>query len=429
MKTNKLLDTIYGLILFCDFQTCCDIHAMINEDWNELDFHKKLYKVTSDLIGSVENPDLVTVVSAFKKNEWFKPSLIGDISILTSQLPSDSLMMVRRVISDIEYIKQVETATNATSKINNLILSENFDASKFGDIVDSAKDNMTSGISNEISNDEALLNIIEKHDKAKNGHVTGLDLGFHTLRNKVLLEEVDVMVIGARPGMGKTACGVQLAINFGIKQNLKVAYFALEMSREQMIRRVSANLAAVDSNKIKFGEMSDAEKNRMYTIQGMEGFDNIKIFDTSKDIRQIRMDLSQMKMNEGLDVVIIDYLQKIDEKGGNSLHEKVSKISDGVKRIAQNMKIPVIAFAQLSRAVETRGGDKRPILSDLKESGDIEQDASIVGFLWRPAYYGFMQDEEGNDTTNMIELIIAKNREGERATYPLTIDLTTSKLF
>ena len=320
-------------------------------------------------------------------------------------------------------------ATKATHKINTLITTENFDASKFSEIVDNAKDQMITGTKEELSNDEALLNIIDKHDKAKNGQVSGLDLGMHPMRNKVLLEDVDVMVIGARPGMGKTACGVQLAINFGIKQGLQVAYFALEMSKEQMMRRVAANIANVDSNKIKFGEMDENEKKRVYSMQGMDGLDNIKIFDTSKDIRQIRMDLSEMKMTQGLDVVIIDYLQKIDAKAGKSLHEKISGISDGVKRIAQNMKVPVIAFAQLSRAVETRGGDKRPILSDLKESGDIEQDASIVGFLWRPAYYGFMQDEEGNDTTNMIELIIAKNREGERGTYQLTIDLTTSKLF
>jgi len=429
MNTNKLLDRIYGLILYCDFKTACDVHGMINEDWNTTDLHKKLYKITSDLISRFENPDLVSVVQELKRNDWFKAELAAQISGLTSKLPSDSLMMVRRTIYEIEYIKQIETANLTAQKITDLASSDNFDASKFADIVDLAKDKMISGSTVELSNDELLLNIIEKHDKASKGELNGLDLGFYPLQNRVLLEEVDVMIIGARPGMGKSICGVQLAINFGIKQKLRVAYFALEMSAEQMMRRIIANLATVDSNKMKIGQMSEAEKKRVYSVQGLEGLDNIKIFDTSKDIRQIRMDLSQMKMDGGIDVVIIDYLQKIDCKSGKSLHEKVSKISDGVKRIAQNMKIPVIAFAQLSRAVETRGGDKRPILSDLKESGDIEQDASIVGFLWRPAYYGFMQDDEGNDTTNIIELIIAKNREGERGTYQLTIDLATSKLF
>lgn len=429
MKIEELLDTVYGLVLTCNFQTSCEIFTMIDEEWNQKEFHKQLYTSINNLIDRVENPDLITVVMEFRKHEWFKASVAADISSLTINIPSDALMMVRSVISQIEYIKQVETATNVTTKINNLISTDNFDASKFVDIVDSAKDKMISGAKEEITNDEALLSIIAKHDKAKQGDVSGIDLGFHQMKNKVLIEDVDVMIIGARPGMGKTALGIQLSINFGIKQNLKVAYFALEMSKEQMIRRVAANIACVNSNKIKFGEMNEQEKNRVYSMQGMEGLDNIKIFDTSKDIRQIRMDLSEMKMSEGLDVIIIDYLQKIDERSGKSLHEKVSKISDGVKRIAQNMKIPVIAFAQLSRAVETRGGDKRPILSDLKESGDIEQDASIVGFLWRPAYYGFMEDELGNDQSNVLELIIAKNREGERGTYQLSIDLTTSKVF
>ena len=429
MSKEKLLKSVYGLVLYCDYQNSLEIFSMINEDWNDTEFHKRLFQACNNIFDRTEKPDLVTVVGEFRKYEWFTASLVGELSLLTSNIPSDALMSVKSTISQIEYIEQVETASKMTSKVNDLILTENFNPSVFAELVDEAKNDMLKGFKIGKSNSEVLLDVIEKHNQAKKGIVNGLDLGFHPLKGRVLLEDVDVMIIGARPGMGKSIVGVQLCKNLGISQGKKVAYFALEMSSQQMMRRLAANLADIDSNKIKFGEMTEEEQQRVYSIQSLEQLDNIKFFDTSKDIRQMRMDLSEMKMQGGLDVVIIDYLQKIDCKGGNNLHEKVSKISDGVKRIAQNLKVPVIAFAQLSRAVETRGGDKRPILSDLKESGDIEQDASIVGFLWRPAYYGFNQDDEGNDLKNVCELIIAKNREGERGTFELTIDLATSKIF
>lgn len=429
MRKKELLDLIYGLILFSNFDVATEVHSMINDQWNNDPFHKKLYQVITESIDDQENPDLVSVVLAFKKHSWYNSKIPQKLSLLTSQIPSDSLLTIRKTIADLEYIRQVETANNAMSEIKGFIDSENFDPSKFVEIVDDAKDAMIVSKTKEISNSEALLDVIEQHNKAKIGEMKGVDLGFHVLKGRVFLEEVDVMIIGARPGMGKTAFGVQLCVNMGIRQGLNVAYFALEMSRTQMMRRLAANLSGVDSNRIKFGEMNEHESKRVYDIQTIEELGNVKFFDTSKDLREIRMNLSEMKMQQGLDVVIIDYIQKIDEKGGNNLHEKVSKISDGVKRIAQNLKVPVIAFAQLSRSVENRGGDKIPILSDLKESGDIEQDASIVGFLWRPSYYGFMQDEMGNDTSNICKLIIAKNREGEQGSYDFMIDLKTSKLF
>lgn len=429
MSKEKLLKSVYGLVLYCDYQNSLEIFSMIKEEWNDTQLHKRLFEACNNIFDRTEKPDLVTVIGEFRKLEWFKPSLVGELSLLTSKIPSDALIFVKRTISQIEYIEQVETASKMTSKVNDLILTDNFNPSVFAELVDEAKNDMLKGFKIDKSNSEVLLDVIEKHNQAKKGIVNGLDLGFHPLKGRVLLEDVDVMIIGARPGMGKSIVGVQLCKNLGIVQGKKVAYFALEMSSAQMMRRLAANLADVDSNKIKFGEMTEDEQQRVYSIQSLEQLENIKFFDTSKDIRQMRMDLSEMKMQGGLDVVIIDYLQKIDAKGGNNLHEKVSKISDGVKRIAQNLKVPVIAFAQLSRAVETRGGDKRPILSDLKESGDIEQDASIVGFLWRPAYYGFNTDDEGNDLSNVCELIIAKNREGERGTFELTIDLATSKIF
>jgi replicative DNA helicase len=235
------------------------------------------------------------------------------------------------------------------------------------------------------------------------------------------------MVVGARPAMGKTAFAVSLAVNLAFTSGLNVVFFSLEMSKKQIMRRVVSNLAAIDSNRIKYGECSENELKRIYSIQEAAELENLKIFEGSHSLNDITLILSDLKLEKKIDVVVIDYLQKIVPKSKGSRYEQVTEVSNGVKVIAQNMHIPVIALAQLSRDSSKIG--KLPTLTDLRESGEIEQDASVVSFLHRPEYYGEELTSNGNRAENICEVLIAKNREGSVGKYEMGVDLSLSKFF
>jgi replicative DNA helicase len=244
------------------------------------------------------------------------------------------------------------------------------------------------------------------------------------LKHVVLLEPVDVMVIGARPAMGKTAFGISMMVDLA-KRGKKIVFFALEMSKKQMFRRIMANLSGIDSNKIKFGNLTDSEINHLAKYQTDEIMKNIFVIDGSKTINDIANNLSEIKQKNDIDLFVVDYLQKIQPKTNRSRYESVSEISNGIKLISQNMLIPCVAFAQLSRDSSKTG--KRPTLPDLKESGEIEQDASIVAFLHRPEYYGETETFNGTPSNNVCELIVGKNREGDIGIFEIFVNLATSK--
>jgi replicative DNA helicase len=210
-----------------------------------------------------------------------------------------------------------------------------------------------------------------------------------------------------------------------VTQGKKIAFFALEMTKKQMIRRILANISGIDSNKIKFGNCNQQEMNRIYQVQEMDVWKNIFIFEGSHSINDIASEMNRLKREHQIDLFFVDYIQKIQPKSSRSRYEVVSEISNGLKLICQNLQIPCLALAQLSRDSSKTG--KRPSLPDLKESGEIEQDASIVAFLHRPEYFGESETYNGNDSTNVCELIIAKNREGEIGIFEMIVDLKTSK--
>jgi replicative DNA helicase len=187
------------------------------------------------------------------------------------------------------------------------------------------------------------------------------------------------------------------------------------MGREQLMDRLISNVSGVELNAIRTGQLSDTSwgkiSNAMTTLSAMD----INIYDDAYKIEEIRQHCRQIKNKQSLDCIIIDYLQLMvgsgDQRSGNR-EQEISAISRALKSIAKELDVPVIALSQLSRAVETRGGNKKPMLSDLRESGSIEQDADMVLFIYRPEYYGFEVDEEGNNTKGTAEIIIAKHRNG-----------------
>ena len=224
----------------------------------------------------------------------------------------------------------------------------------------------------------------------------------------------DLIILAARPGMGKTALALNMAYNAAKDFGKAVAVFSLEMGRAQLAHRLISAAAGVDGSMINTGRATQAEFNA-YTAAAM-AMDGIPLYidDTPGiNIFELRAKCRRLKMRHDIQMVIIDYLQLMDGGGqkGQNREQEISTISRALKRMAKELAVPVIALSQLSRAVEARG-NKQPQLSDLRESGAIEQDADIVSFIYRPEYYGILEDENGQSLKNVAEFIVAKNRNG-----------------
>lgn len=247
--------------------------------------------------------------------------------------------------------------------------------------------------------------------------LTGLTTGFLDLDNKLAgLQKSDLVLLAARPSMGKTALMVNLAVNAAMRANAHVAIFSLEMSNNQLTQRMMSSICHVDLQKVISAKMESEEWTKL--LEGLTVLDklNIHIDDTAGiSPLELKAKARRLKAQHGLDLIVIDYLQLM-ELGGRTENrtQEISAISRNLKAIAKELEVPVVALSQLSRATELRG-DKRPILSDLRESGAIEQDADVVLFLYRDEYYN--QDTEKR---NVGEVIIAKHRNGPTGVVELT---------
>lgn len=254
--------------------------------------------------------------------------------------------------------------------------------------------------------------------------LTGVPTGFTELdRLTAGWQKSDLIILAARPGMGKTAFVLSMARNAAVLGKKKVALFSLEMSSLQLTKRLISSEAELDADKLRTGKLADHEWQQLHTkISAIEEAD-IFIDDTpALTVLDLKAKARRLKRQRNIDVIIIDYLQLMRAEEGNKTagnrEQEISYISRSLKGLAKELDIPVIALAQLSRQVEQRQ-DKRPMLSDLRESGSIEQDADLVTFIYRPEYYGITQDEEGNDITGLTEIIIRKHRNGSPGTVNL----------
>lgn len=246
------------------------------------------------------------------------------------------------------------------------------------------------------------------------GDITGAPCGILSIdRVTGGWQNTDLVIVAARPAMGKTAFVLRSAIS-SAKAGFPVALFSLEMSRSQLIDRiVGQELRIAGASDLKRGRISQTQYESI--IARIQSIYELPIFiDDTPGIRlsEIRAKCYSLVRNKGVKKIIIDYLQLVTADDSGNREQQISSISRGVKKIAKELNVPIILLSQLSRAVETRGGDKRPQLSDLRESGAIEQDADMVAFLYRPEYYNIMEDEEGRSTAGLAEFIIAKNRAG-----------------
>ena len=265
---------------------------------------------------------------------------------------------------------------------------------------------------------------LEERSK-NNGEVTGIATGYIGLdRMTSGLHADELIILAARPSVGKTAFVLNIAKNVAVNLNETVAIFSLEMGAESLVERIICSHASINAGHLKTGKLTDEEYTQYFVATGVLAEAPIYIDDTPgirvSEIRAKCRRLKQERNNLGL--VVIDYLQLIEGNGKESRQQEVSEISRNLKKLAKELKVPVIALSQLSRGVEQRQ-DRRPIMSDIRESGSIEQDADIVAFLYRDDYYRQEPDENGQvpevEPNSTIEVIIEKNRSGPRGTVEL----------
>ena len=267
---------------------------------------------------------------------------------------------------------------------------------------------------------QVALNVLEKIEAASKtqGTVTGIPTGFIDLDYKTSgMQPSDFVLIAARPSMGKTAFVLNLVDHVAVRKGLPCMIFSLEMSKEQLVNRMLAMESNVDSQKLRTGNLTDSDWDAIVEGIGVIGNSKLVIDDTPGiSITELRSKCRKMKLEQGLSMIIIDYLQLMSGSGGKSSEsrqQEISEISRSLKALAREMNAPVVALSQLSRACETRT-DHRPMLSDLRESGAIEQDADVVMFLYRDDYYN-----KDTDMPNIAEVIIAKQRNGPIGTIQL----------
>jgi replicative DNA helicase len=385
------------------------------------DAHKHIFEAIFKLFENSEPIDLLTVSSQLKKDA--KLDLIGGdfyLISLTQRVSSSAHIEFHARIILQKYIQR------SLIKISNEIIEEAYDETNdVFDLLDTAEAKLYEVTQGNVkkSTETAQSLVIQAKKKIeeisnKEG-MSGIPTGFTKLdRLTSGWQPSDLIIIAARPGMGKTALTLTMARNIAVDSNIPVAFFSLEMSSVQLITRLISSETNLSSEKLRTGKLEKHEWEQLNVkVKTLEKAP-LFIDDTpSLSIFDLRAKARRLASQYGIKMIMIDYLQLMtaggSQKGGNR-EQEISTISRNLKALAKELAIPVIALSQLSRAVETRGGSKRPLLSDLRESGAIEQDADIVSFIYRPEYYKIDEwdDDERSPTEGQGEFIVAKHRNG-----------------
>ena len=385
--------------------------------------NKIVFKTMLSLLGKGEPIDATTMGSALMNQ--------GDISKIGGINYVVELVNSTPTSKNVEhYAKLVKEKATLRKMIANL--SDSLSSAYQGDVsiddiiakteksmLDISNQNTGTGFRNVADILDTHMQMVETRSQT-DGVVTGLSTGFVGL-DKITtgLHEDNLIILAARPAMGKTALALNIAQYIAVKEKKPVAIFSLEMGAESLIERMLASEGMVEGYHLKTGNLSVEEWSRLVHAQGILYDAPIFVDDTAGiRISEIRSKARKLAQEMGgLGVIIIDYLQLITGSKGENRQQVVSEISRELKILAKDLKVPVIALSQLSRAVEQRQ-EKRPMLADLRESGSIEQDADIVAFLYRDAYY---QKEQGDsqEANNVTELILEKNRHGSLGTVKL----------
>jgi replicative DNA helicase len=392
------------------------------------DAHKEIYTAIVQLFNNSEPVDLLTVTNQLRKNA--KLEVAGGpfyITELTTKVNSAANIEFHARIITEQAIKR------EMIKVSSEILQDSYeDTTDVFELLDKTQQALFEISESNIRKNyadmrsimrEAIKELEAKKDKADG--LTGVPTGF-TMLDRVTSgwQRSDLVIIAARPAMGKTAFVVSAMRNAAVSFGQAVAIFSLEMSAVQLVNRLISAEAELESEKIKKGNLADYEWEQLVHKTAKLTEAPIFIDDTpALSLLELRAKCRRLKVQHDIQLIIIDYLQLMSgdssKSGGGNREQEIASISRGLKKLAKELNVPVIALSQLSRAVETRGGDKRPQLSDLRESGSIEQDADMVMFLYRPEYYGITEDENGQSTQGTGDVIIAKHRNGSLETVTL----------
>ena len=388
------------------------------------DFYQKQFGILFDNMVELFNEgkavDLVTLQNRLKENGVPEEvSNMGFVRELLTNIPTSANV---KYYADIVYekavlrklIKETESIANdcyvGSDKLENIL--ENTEKRVF-EIVQRRNTGDFVSINKIVQNSIMRISAASK----LKGNVTGIPTGFIDLDYRTSgMQKSDLVLVAARPSMGKTAFVLNMAQYMAFESNKTVAIFSLEMSSEQLVNRLLAMEARVDAQKLRNGSLEDKDWENLLESAGTVAKSKLIIDDRASSLAEIRSKCRKFKLEQGLDIVIIDYLQLMSSGGGrssDSRQQEISDISRGLKRMARELDVPVVALSQLSRAVEQRP-DHRPMLSDLRESGAIEQDADVVMFLYRDEYYNKESELKGT-----AEVIIAKQRNGPIGTVTL----------
>lgn len=393
------------------------------------DAHQKIFESIFSLFQKSSPIDLLTVTAELRKMGALE--MVGGayyITQLTDRVVSAANIEFHARIISQKYIQR------ELIKVSTEIINSAYDeTSDIFDLLDHAEKSLFDIAQNNLRRDsrkmddimrEAISNLELLRDRTDG--LTGVPSGLTALdRMTSGWQPSDLVIIAARPAMGKTAFVLSVARNAAVDHNKPVVVFSLEMSSVQLVNRLIAGETEIEQEKLKKGNLADHEWQQLHSRIGRLTEAPLIIDDTpALNVFEFRAKCRRLKAQHDIQMVIVDYLQlmhgKAEGKGGGNREQEIGSISRALKSVAKELNVPVLALSQLSRAVESRpGNSKRPMLSDLRESGSIEQDADMVLFLYRPEYYGMTEDEEGRSTAGVGEVIIAKHRNGETGIVPL----------
>ncbi|MEA4836168.1 replicative DNA helicase [Anaeromusa sp.] len=376
--------------------------------------HRLIFEAMLDLYNRNEAVDMITVIELLKREDNLEK--VGGIAYVTSlanSVPTAANVHYHaKIVEEKALLRQlIQTSTK--------IAALGYEGSEeVSQIVDQAEKMILEVSNRRIGGDftpikSIVLDAFGKIEQLyeSRGGITGLATGFKDLdRLTSGLQKSDLILVAARPSMGKTAFTLNIASNVAIREKKAVAFFSLEMSKEQLVQRMLCAEASIDSQKLRIGELEDDDWTKLINAADRLSGAPIFIDDTAGiSVLEMRSKARRLKVEHDLSLIIIDYLQLMQGsggKGGENRQQEISEISRSLKGLARELGVPVVALSQLSRSVESRQV-KKPMLSDLRESGSLEQDADIVAFLYREDYYN-----PDTENKNITEIIVAKHRNG-----------------
>lgn len=400
------------------------------------DIHQRIFSAMMDITNAGKPVDVMTLVARLQDTNQL--NLVGGADYIiklsdTAISATNSMYYIEMIKSRAHLRRLIETAQ--------MIEEQGYDTSNsLDDIMDKAERDILNVTRDRKATDfkssrKVISDVMQELIKLRSSenHVTGIKTGYTDLdRLTNGFQRGDLIILAARPAMGKTAFALNIALNASFYNPGAIAIFSLEMPAEQLMKRILSAKSSVESGKLRSGNIIDEEFNKLNEAANELMASKLFIDDSSNiKVGEIFSKCRKLRSEHGLDLIVIDYLQLISGSGkgnGDNRQQEISEISRSLKQLAREMECPVIALSQLSRSVETRP-DKHPMLSDLRESGAIEQDADIVVFLYREEYYNKDKDEQDKNATDKTEVNFAKHRNGATGTVNLAFQKSISAFF